>query len=85
MVPTIEERVREFVLSLPGAVEEYPWGQRVAKAGRKVLVTLGPEGRAHHGQLRDSHVHAMTMDGAAPTGHGLGRSGGERFRCEWRA
>jgi predicted DNA-binding protein (MmcQ/YjbR family) len=76
MVPTLEERVREFALSLPGAVEEYPWGERVAKAGRKVFVFLGLEGsKLITVKLRESHGHAMAIDGAAPTGYGLGRSG----------
>jgi hypothetical protein len=34
------EKVREFALGLPGAVERFPRGESVAKAGKKVFVLL---------------------------------------------
>lgn len=39
MTPAAE--LREFALSLPGTNEDFPWGERVVKAGKKVFVFLG--------------------------------------------
>ena len=33
--------LRACALSFPGAHEEFPWGERVAKVGKKVFVFLG--------------------------------------------
>jgi hypothetical protein len=82
-VPTLDERVREFALSLPGAVEEYPWGERVAKAGRKVFVFLGPEGsQLMTVKLRESHGHAMASTARRRPGMGWGGPDGSTCRCE---
>jgi predicted DNA-binding protein (MmcQ/YjbR family) len=73
--------VREFALSLPGANEDFPWGERVVKAGGKVFVFLGADERGGRGRrmvtvkLDESHGHALSLDGAEPTGYGLGRAG----------
>jgi len=70
------QRVREFALSLPGAVEDHPWGEDVAKAGGKVFVFLGAEDSQRVTvKLDESHAHALSIDGAEPTGYGLGNSG----------
>jgi predicted DNA-binding protein (MmcQ/YjbR family) len=72
-------RIRAFALSLPGATEDFPWGERVAKVNRKVFVFLGPDERRDRPlvtvKLVESHGHAMSIDGAEPTGYGLGRAG----------
>src|SRR5262249_27394752 len=37
--------LRDFALAYPGAREEFPWGERVIKVGKKVFVFLGmPDG-----------------------------------------
>ncbi|MCF6525210.1 MmcQ/YjbR family DNA-binding protein [Streptomyces sp. JJ36] len=76
------EDVRAFALALPGAVEEFPWGDdAVAKVNRKIFVFLGAETGDHPigvtVKLTDPevHEHALTFPGAAPAGYGLGRSG----------
>ncbi|EME99573.1 MmcQ/YjbR family DNA-binding protein [Streptomyces mobaraensis NBRC 13819 = DSM 40847] len=74
-------KVREFALSLPEAVEEFPWDESaVVKVNKKIFVFLGAEGAEAPGisvKLRDeeAHGHALAVPGAAPTGYGLGRSG----------
>ncbi|MEV6945445.1 MmcQ/YjbR family DNA-binding protein [Streptomyces sp. NPDC051172] len=79
------EKVREFALGLPGAVEEYPWGETVAKVNRKVFVFLGVDDGSHPlgvtVKLRDEavHAHALTTPGAEPAGYGLGRAGWVRI------
>jgi predicted DNA-binding protein (MmcQ/YjbR family) len=73
---TARERVRAFALSLPGAVEEHPWGEDVAKVGGKVFVFLGGHGSGRITvKLDESHPHALSIEGSSPTGYGLGRSG----------
>ena len=71
--------MREFALSLPEAREEFPWSESVAKAGSKVFVFLGSpdatRNRAITVKLVESHAHALAIEGAEPTGYGLGRSG----------
>ena len=75
-VAGVREKLREFALSLPGAVEDHPWGEDVAKAGGKVFVFLGSAGsRRMTVKLDESHLHALSIEGAEPTGYGLGRSG----------
>jgi predicted DNA-binding protein (MmcQ/YjbR family) len=76
-VPGIRDAVFTFALSLPGAVEDHPWGEDVVKVNGKIFVFLGAGG----GRLRmtvkldEAHEHALSIDGAEPTGYGLGPSG----------
>lgn len=73
---SVREKVREFALSLPGAVEDHPWGEDVAKVSGKVFVFLGPPAsRRMTVKLVESHGHALSIDGAERTGYGLGASG----------
>ncbi|GHB61510.1 hypothetical protein GCM10010347_34610 [Streptomyces cirratus] len=77
------QKVREFALRLPEAVEEFPWGpeDRVVKVNKKIFVFLGnsdgPQPPGLSVKLKDEalHGHAMTFPGAEPTGYGLGRAG----------
>jgi predicted DNA-binding protein (MmcQ/YjbR family) len=66
--------VRAFALSLPGATEDFPWGEPVAKVNGKVFVFLGGDAGMTV-KLVESHGHALAIEGAEPTGYGLGRSG----------
>jgi predicted DNA-binding protein (MmcQ/YjbR family) len=77
-VPDVRTRLIIFALRLPEAFEDHPWGETVAKVGRgKVFVFFGgPEGvPCITVKLDESHGHALSVEGAEPTGYGLGRSG----------
>ena len=79
----LERRLRAFVQTLPGASEDLPWGERVAKVGKKVFVfnlarggdkeSHGPPGMAI--KLGPSHAAVAKRSFASPTGYGLGKSG----------
>jgi predicted DNA-binding protein (MmcQ/YjbR family) len=71
-------RILSFALGFPGAYEDHPWDEDVAKVGKKVFVFLGVPDRETPGmtvKLRESRDHALSVPGAAPTGYGLGKSG----------
>ncbi|MCX4809258.1 MmcQ/YjbR family DNA-binding protein [Streptomyces sp. NBC_01239] len=78
-------KVHEFALGLPGAVEEFPWGETVAKVNKKVFVFLGVDDGSHPPgmtvKLTDeaAHAHALTAPGAEPAGYGLGKAGWVRI------
>jgi predicted DNA-binding protein (MmcQ/YjbR family) len=73
--------LRRFALGLPEAYEDFPWGDRVAKVGKKIFAFLGAEeGGADRGvglavKLGESHDEAIAMDFTTPSGYGLGRHG----------
>lgn len=70
-------RLRDYALSLPEAVEEFPWGESVAKVRGKVFAFLGrPEdGLSISVKLPESGLLALQLPFASPTGYGLGRAG----------
>ncbi|MER5467242.1 MmcQ/YjbR family DNA-binding protein [Streptomyces sp. NPDC002685] len=82
------QKVREFALGLPGATEEFPWGETVAKVNKKVFVFLGlDDGSYPMGvtvKLKDeaAHAHALTSPGAELAGYGLGKAGWVRIPLE---
>ena len=70
--------VRVYALSLPGAHEDFPWGESVVKVGTKVFVFLGRAGEGDFGlsvKLPSSARAVLTRPGAVPTAYGLGRAG----------
>jgi predicted DNA-binding protein (MmcQ/YjbR family) len=75
----IHRQVLEFALALPGAYEDHPWEETVAKVNKKVFVFLGseesPSWPSMTVKLRDSHEQGLGIPGAEPTGYGLGKSG----------
>jgi predicted DNA-binding protein (MmcQ/YjbR family) len=68
-----------FALSLPGAVEDHPWGEDVTKVNGKIFVFFGtdenPDTYGISVKLDESVDQALAVPGAAPTGYGLGRAG----------
>lgn len=78
----VAQALKAEALGFPGAWEDHPWGDTVAKVGKKVFVFLGspPEDRddGQYGfsvKLPDSAEEALSLPGAEPTGYGLGRAG----------
>jgi len=76
---TVRRRLLAFALTLPGAYEDHPWGEDVAKVNKKVFAFLGVDDEPEHlgmsVKLDESHEQALAVPGAKPTGYGLGRSG----------
>ena len=68
-------KLSEFALGLPDAQEDFPWGDRVVKVRGKIFVFLGGTAPTITVKLVESHAHALSVDGAEPTGYGLGKAG----------
>ena len=73
----VRDKVLAFALTLPETFEDQPWeSDVVVKVRGKIFVFAGPEGsRSIAVKLAESHAHALAIEGAAPTGYGLGRAG----------
>lgn len=74
------DELMAYALALPEAWEDHPWGERVAKVGKKVFLFCGKP----HGQdetlgfsvkLPRSGIAALDRAECEPTGYGLGKSG----------
>ncbi|MCI0640593.1 MAG: MmcQ/YjbR family DNA-binding protein [Gemmataceae bacterium] len=71
------DAIYTFALSFPGAFEDNPCGERVAKVGAKVFVFLGRKEEAFgmSVKLPFSRTEALLMPFAKPCGYGLGKHG----------
>jgi len=76
-VATVRDKVRAFALTFPETFEDSPWEDEVVvKVRGKIFVFLGsPGSRRLSVKLAESHAHALAVDGAQPTGYGLGKAG----------
>ena len=72
-----ESALRKYALGFPETWEDFPWGERVVKVGKKVFVFIGlPDGQLTLSvKLPESHTVALMLRFAEPTGYGLGNSG----------
>jgi predicted DNA-binding protein (MmcQ/YjbR family) len=77
MADDLVAAVRAFAFGLPDAWEDHPWGESVAKVGKKVFVFFGTDavadGLRMSVKLPESHEEALAMPFATPTGYGLER------------
>ncbi|HET9286181.1 MAG TPA: MmcQ/YjbR family DNA-binding protein [Gaiella sp.] len=72
-------KLRDLALGFPETHEAFPWDERVVKVRGKVFVFLGRRDGTDEPmitvKLVESHGHALSVEGARPTGYGLGKSG----------
>ena len=69
-------RLLAHALELPDAWEDHPWGDTVVKVNKKIFAFIGTgEEPGIAVKLVESHDQAMQVDGAQPSGYGLGRAG----------
>lgn len=79
-VAKVKHDLRAYALTLPGAWEDFPWGETALKVGKKVFVFLGKTDGAEDGggfsvKLPDSAEDVLALSCATPTGYGLGKAG----------
>lgn len=78
MSDSLRDDVRAFALGLPEAWEDHPWGESVAKVGKKVFAFFGTDEvdatTVRVGvKLPYSHAEALMLPFATPMGYGLDR------------
>jgi predicted DNA-binding protein (MmcQ/YjbR family) len=76
----VRARLIQLALGLPGAFEDHPWGETVAKVGGKVFVFFGTgesqdQGFGFCAKLPASGSVATMLPFVEPAGYGLGKSG----------
>ena len=74
----VRRELLAVALKLPGAYEDHPWGESVAKVDKKIFLFMGTDGSERSGfgvKLRGSHEEAMGGEGITPMGYGLGKAG----------
>ena len=78
MVASLHDQLWAFTFALPEAWEDHPWGDTVAKVGKKVFVFMGA-GADEHGishftvKLPASHDEALALPFTETPGYGLDR------------
>jgi predicted DNA-binding protein (MmcQ/YjbR family) len=72
-MPATASDLLTFALSFPETSEDHPWSETVVKVRRKGFVFLS--GSLMTVKLDESHRHALSVEGAEPTGYGWGRTG----------
>lgn len=72
-----EMAVRKFALGMPQATEDFPWGHRAFRIGKKVFLFLAWDEGVFSvtAKLPESQSMALTLPFAELTGYGMGKSG----------
>jgi predicted DNA-binding protein (MmcQ/YjbR family) len=81
LMARLADTLRGFAFGLPEAWEDHPWGESVAKVGKKVFVFFGadagvaaPDAPVHLTvKLPQSEEEALALPFVEPTGYGLER------------
>ncbi|MEO5952681.1 MAG: MmcQ/YjbR family DNA-binding protein [Chloroflexia bacterium] len=73
-------KLKAFALSLPGAFEDFPWGESVIKVNKKIFVFYGmaddPHDQLYLGvKLPRTGEYALGMPFVKPSGYNLGKYG----------
>lgn len=78
--------VRKFALGLPQATEDFPWGHRAFRVGKKVFLFLAWDEGVFSltVKLPESQSMALTLPFAELTGYGMGKSGWVTARFKGR-
>lgn len=72
------QTLRDFAFGLPGAYEDHPWGESVAKVNKKVFVFFGAGQNSELAmtiKLPTSQEEALRFPFCSPSGYNLGKSG----------
>jgi len=72
--------LHRFALKMPGAYEEFPWGERVVKVNKKIFVFFGLDADLDKGvhlgaKLPQSNADALIFPFVRPSRYNLGKSG----------
>ena len=72
-----EMAIRKYALGMPQASEDFPWGHRAFRVGKKVFLFLAWDDGVFSltAKLPVSQAMALMLSFAEPTGYGMGRSG----------
>jgi predicted DNA-binding protein (MmcQ/YjbR family) len=73
----VEQALRAYALAMPGAYEEFPWGERAIKVQKKVFLFMRADATVLglSAKLPHSRWAALELPFAEPTHYGLGKSG----------
>jgi predicted DNA-binding protein (MmcQ/YjbR family) len=74
----LRKRLLEYALGLPESYVDHPWGEDVAKVGKKVFAFFGTADGTDFGigvKLPESGPLALAQTGVTPMGYGLGKAG----------
>jgi len=82
-----EMAVRRYALGMPDATEDFPWGHRAFRIGKKVFLFLAWDDGVFSltAKLPRSQAMALALPFAEPTGYGMARSGWVTARFSGRA
>jgi predicted DNA-binding protein (MmcQ/YjbR family) len=84
----IAARLAQAAGGYPGATEDFPWGERVAKVDQKVFLFLSLDESLEPSvslKLPYSAHYALSLACSQPTSHGLGKSGWVTIQLEHQA
>jgi len=72
-----EKAIRAYALEKPATTEDFPWGHRAFRVGKKVFLFLAWDDGVFSFtvKLPESQAVALMLPFVEPTGYGMGRTG----------